>query len=46
MRGILKKPLDIDENVLYNIAFIGFFDPDYEFSIRLLNWNALKYEIV
>lgn len=41
-----KKPLDIDENVLYNIAFIGFFDPDYEFSIRLLNWNALKYEIV
>lgn len=41
-----KKPLDIDENVLYNIAFIGFFDPEYEFSIRLLNWKALKYEIV
>lgn len=41
-----KKPLDIDENVLYNIAFIGFFDQEYEFSIRLLNWNALKYEIV
>lgn len=41
-----KKPLDIDENVLYNIVFIGFFDQEYEFSIRLLNWNAIKYEIV
>lgn len=41
-----KKPLDIDENVLYNIAFIGFFDQEYKFSIRLLNWNAIKYEIV
>lgn len=41
-----KKPLDIDENALYNIAFIGFFDQKYKFSIRLLNWNAIKYEIV
>lgn len=41
-----KKPLDIDENVLYNIVFIGFFDPEYKFSIRLLNRNAIKYEIV
>ena len=41
-----KKPLDIDENALYNITFIGFFDKEYEFSVRLLNWNAIKYEIV
>lgn len=41
-----KKPLDIDENALYNITFIGFFDQKYEFSVRLLNWNAIKYEIV
>ena len=43
-----ERPANINENALYNIALIGQLEKKYKnsYSIRLLTWSAIDYEIV